>query len=185
MGQGENMNRSSALNDRILWYDGTTTVLAEDIEQYIKFADGGSIYVDKLTEDLDQYNRFAGGSKIQLREDDNPISPNWNLPDHVLDIDLEDLLNQRLSEEIISKQFTDQEMNDRVDRLEMEYSKFEEFKLTPVLRAIFYIINMFEENDIVWGVGRGSSVSSYILYLMKIHDVDSVKFDLDFSEFMR
>jgi DNA polymerase III alpha subunit len=41
------------------------------------------------------------------------------------------------------------------------------------------------ENDIVWGVGRGSSVASYILYLIGVHKVDSIQYGLDFNEFMR
>jgi len=37
----------------------------------------------------------------------------------------------------------------------------------------------------MWGVGRGSSVSSYILYLIGVHKIDSIKYDLDYKEFLR
>jgi len=46
-------------------------------------------------------------------------------------------------------------------------------------------VNIFEENKVVWGTGRGSSCASYILYLIGIHQVDSVKYDLDLGEFFR
>jgi DNA polymerase III alpha subunit len=41
------------------------------------------------------------------------------------------------------------------------------------------------EKDIVWGVGRGSSVASYVLYLIGVHKIDSLFFDLDIEDFLR
>ncbi|NDG32954.1 hypothetical protein EB118_23165, partial [bacterium] len=41
------------------------------------------------------------------------------------------------------------------------------------------------KNNIVWGVGRGSCVSSYILYLLNIHKIDSLKYNLDINEFFK
>jgi DNA polymerase III alpha subunit len=40
-------------------------------------------------------------------------------------------------------------------------------------------------NNIVWGVGRGSSVASYVLYLIGVHKIDSMYYDLDIEEFLR
>jgi DNA polymerase III alpha subunit len=42
-----------------------------------------------------------------------------------------------------------------------------------------------KENKIVWGVGRGSSVASYVLYLIGVHRIDSIKYDLDIREFLK
>ena len=39
------------------------------------------------------------------------------------------------------------------------------------------------EKNIIWGVGRGSSVSSYILYLIGVHRINSIKYELDYKEF--
>jgi DNA polymerase III alpha subunit len=36
----------------------------------------------------------------------------------------------------------------------------------------------------VWGIGRGSSVSSYVLYVLGVHDVDSYAYDLDIGDFL-
>jgi len=41
------------------------------------------------------------------------------------------------------------------------------------------------KNNLVWGVGRGSSVSSYLLYLIGVHKVDSYKYRLDIKEFLK
>ena len=48
-----------------------------------------------------------------------------------------------------------------------------------------YLIDTMRENSIVWGVGRGSSVASFVLYKIGVHRINSLYYDLDFNEFMR
>jgi DNA polymerase III alpha subunit len=48
-----------------------------------------------------------------------------------------------------------------------------------------YIVDTLRDNKIIWGVGRGSSVSSYVLYLLGVHRIDSLKYQLDYREFLR
>jgi DNA polymerase III alpha subunit len=50
---------------------------------------------------------------------------------------------------------------------------------------MIYLVAVMRENKIVWGVGRGSSVSSFLLYLAGLHSVNSVKYNLDIKEFIR
>jgi len=57
--------------------------------------------------------------------------------------------------------------------------------LFDLLRYLKYLVDTMEQNNIIWGVGRGSSVSSYILYLLKVHRVDSMYYDLNVEEFLR
>jgi DNA polymerase III alpha subunit len=47
------------------------------------------------------------------------------------------------------------------------------------------MVDTFREEKIVWGVGRGSSVASYVLYLLGVHKVDSLKYNLNVDEFLR
>ena len=47
------------------------------------------------------------------------------------------------------------------------------------------LVDVSKENNIVLGVGRGSSVASYILYLLGIHKVDSLAYNLDIKEFLK
>ena len=54
-----------------------------------------------------------------------------------------------------------------------------------LLRYMIYLVDFMRENGIVWGVGRGSSVASYVLYLIGVHKIDSIKFGLDWREFLR
>ena len=55
----------------------------------------------------------------------------------------------------------------------------------PILQLLVYIIDIMRKNNLVWGVGRGSSVASYVLYLLGVHKVDSYKYSLDIKEFLK
>jgi len=57
--------------------------------------------------------------------------------------------------------------------------------MLPMLQFLVYMVDQLKHNNILWGVGRGSSVSSYILYLIGVHKIDSVKYNLDYKEFLR
>jgi DNA polymerase III alpha subunit len=70
-------------------------------------------------------------------------------------------------------------------RVRDEYAEFESRGLAPLLKYMIYLVDFMRENKIVWGVGRGSSVASYVLYLIGVHKIDSIKYDLDFKEFLR
>ena len=57
--------------------------------------------------------------------------------------------------------------------------------MMDLLRFLKYMVDKFRENTILWGVGRGSSVASYCLYLLGVHKINSLKYDLDIKEFLR
>jgi len=62
---------------------------------------------------------------------------------------------------------------------------YQERNMLPLLNFLRYFIAIMREKDIVWGVGRGSSVASYVLYLIGVHKIDSLFFDLDIEDFLR
>ena len=66
-----------------------------------------------------------------------------------------------------------------------ELIMFQERDLFNLLKYMKYLVDVMEQNNIIWGVGRGSSVSSYVLFKMKVHKVDSMFYKLDVSEFLR
>jgi DNA polymerase III alpha subunit len=70
-------------------------------------------------------------------------------------------------------------------RMAEELAAYEERGMINLLRYMIYLVDFMRENGIVWGVGRGSSVSSYVLYLIGVHRIDSVKYNLDWREFLR
>lgn len=136
-----------------------------------------SVDVEKYNSNIEQ---VLEKSKIEVspvtidREDfHKDRSKQWNIPDEYLDFDIYDKLISKCSN------------NEQLERVELEYALFDERGLLPVLRLLFFLVDYFRVNKYVWGVGRGSSVSSYILYLIGIHKVDSIKYDLCITEFLK
>ncbi len=71
------------------------------------------------------------------------------------------------------------------DRLIKELELYQTHKMIPVLRMMKYIVDTLRKNNIVWGVGRGSSVASYVLFLLGVHKIDSVKYSIPIEEFFK
>ena len=74
---------------------------------------------------------------------------------------------------------------EQTDRVSEELEAFIEHNMLDLLFCLKYIVDTLRENNIVWGVGRGSSVASYVLYLLGVHKIDSIKYNLDWREFLR
>lgn len=71
------------------------------------------------------------------------------------------------------------------DRITAELELFAQHNMIYLLKYLKYLVDTMRKNNIVWGVGRGSSVASYCLYLIGVHKVDSLKYDLDIKEFLK
>jgi DNA polymerase III alpha subunit len=71
------------------------------------------------------------------------------------------------------------------ERVLEEYDEFKQRGMLDILKYMIYLVDFMRENNIVWGVGRGSSVASYVLYLIGVHRIDSIQYDLDWREFLR
>lgn len=75
--------------------------------------------------------------------------------------------------------------SEEAGRIEIEFREFEKRKMQKMLLMLNAMITQMRLNDIVWGVGRGSSVASYVLYLIGVHKIDSLKYNLDHREFFK
>jgi len=70
-------------------------------------------------------------------------------------------------------------------RVQMEYDLFEKKDFIRVLQFLIYFIDTLRKNNIVWGVGRGSSVASFCLFLIGVHKINPLLYNLDITEFLR
>jgi DNA polymerase III alpha subunit len=77
------------------------------------------------------------------------------------------------------------ETQEQKDRVELELELFIQHGMLDLLFYLKYLVDTMREHRIVWGVGRGSSVASYVLYLIGVHKVDSLKYKLDIHEFLK
>ena len=165
-----------------LWYDGTVECHAKNVEQFISRVPAGKLVVDQMTADIEQYNQLVSKKEaIKVKTECAPFNFDWNIPDEYLELDMK----AYLIEKIIDMDLDDEETAVRLSRTLSELKVYAKSGLVPMLRCLVYVIETFQKADVVWGVGRGSSVSSYILYLIGVHDIDCIKFDLPFSDFMK
>lgn len=72
-----------------------------------------------------------------------------------------------------------------LQRCGQELLLYQERNLFDLLRYLKYLVDVMSSNCIIWGVGRGSSVASYVLYKLGVHRVDSLYYNLDVAEFLR
>lgn len=98
---------------------------------------------------------------------------NWLMPEEYKQIDI--------AQHVIDCCKTDAE----IQRAGEELLMFQQRNLFNLLKYLRYLVDTMKSNDIIWGVGRGSSVASYVLYLLGVHRVDSMYYDLDPGEFLR
>ena len=70
-------------------------------------------------------------------------------------------------------------------RVQMEYDLFEKKNFVRVLQFLIYFVDTLRANNIVWGVGRGSSVASFCLFLIGVHKINPLLYNLDITEFLR
>jgi DNA polymerase III alpha subunit len=74
---------------------------------------------------------------------------------------------------------------EELQRCGQELLLYQERNLFDLLRYMVYMVDIMTEHKIIWGVGRGSSVASYVLYKLKVHRINSMYYKLDVEEFLR
>ena len=72
-----------------------------------------------------------------------------------------------------------------LQRVGEELILYQERDLFNLLRYLKYFVDTMRANSVVWGLGRGSSVASYVLYLLNVHRINSMYYDLDIAEFLK
>jgi len=128
-----------------------------------------------ILEDVPTFIRYNELSlqAMTVEDFDHRNQNNWLMPDeyknldiaeHVLGLCESETALQRVGEELLLYQARD---------------------LFNLLRYLKFLVDIMKQNNLIWGVGRGSSVASYVLYLLEIHRIDSLHYNLDIAEFLR
>jgi DNA polymerase III alpha subunit len=125
--------------------------------------DDASLYLERIETEFLDYPK----PKSKLNTD------NWFMPDSYKEMDIEKF--------VIMQCKTDE----YIKRANIELKEFEDRNLTMLLKQVKYIIDTLRKNDIVWGVGRGSSVSSLVLHILGVHKIDPIKYDIPLNEFFK
>jgi DNA polymerase III alpha subunit len=146
--------------------DPTRTIKNALVDAVIEF--DGFLSIEN-TPNLKQYQAIDKSLEDFDREKQNT----WYLPEEYATMD-------------IAKWVLDQcKSEPELQRAGQELLMFQERNMFMLLCYMKYLVDTMRKHNIVWGVGRGSSVSSYVLYLIGIHRINSLTYDLSIDEFLK
>jgi DNA polymerase III alpha subunit len=111
--------------------------------------------------------------KLTVAEFDKQQQSKWFMPEEYKQLDI--------AKWVLEQCKTDAELQ----RVGEELIKFQERDLFPLLQYTKYLVDTMRQHNVLWGVGRGSSVASYVLYLIGVHRINSLHFDLSIDEFLK
>jgi len=132
---------------------------------------------------IDEYNHQVP-TEDQLRPagDEVLINLDWSIPEPYYSLDLAVYLVEKFDERR-PRDYTPDEYRQALERVALELEQVEIFGMVEFMRTVIYVLDMLRAHDVVWGVGRGSSCASYLLFIIGLHAVDCVRFDVPYEEF--
>ena len=147
--------------------DPTRTIKQAYVEKTINFNDVllNLDNLPKLKEYID--------TELSIEDFDKVKQTTWLMPKEYYDLDI--------AKWVLDKCKTEEELQRAGEELIM----FQERNMFVLLQYLKYLVDTMRKHDIVWGVGRGSSVASYVLYLIGIHRINSLYYDLSIDEFLK
>lgn len=170
------------LGDRKILDDGTVVCSeAAAVEMLYRGIDLQNVMMEP-TDDAELFNQTnarldAGLPDLQIvnGEQYGPIDwySMWLTPEEFSEIDVREFCLSMCNDDT------------QRTRVNMEMDLYEERQMLPVLRHLIYMVGDLRQRGVMWGVGRGSSVSSYVLYLIGINRINPLKFDLNIREFLK
>jgi hypothetical protein len=137
-----------------------------------------TVDIEKATLLLDCVSGFVTydaliDNDLTVEEFDRNQQKTWHMPEEYQQLDI--------AQYILDQCKTDAELQ----RCGQELLMYQERDLFDLLRFLKYLVDTMTEHQVIWGVGRGSSVASYVLYKLGVHRIDSMFYDLDVGEFLR
>jgi len=112
-------------------------------------------------------------SNLSVSEFDKDLQSKWLMPDNYKTLDIAKYLLDLCSSDA------------ELQRVGQELMLFQERNMFNLLRYLKYLVDTMRTHNIVWGVGRGSSVSSFVLFLLGVHRINSLYYDLSIDEFLK
>lgn len=152
--------------------------LFDAIYQGYRFDNSLPMFVDK-TKDASELEKVIEFQFLPPVEEwiskadfDSALQADWFMPEEYKNMDIEGYLVH-----VCPKQ--------NYQRLIDELVEFRARNMLDLLRWLKYFVDVCQKENVVWGVGRGSSVASYVLFLLGVHSIDPIKYNLDWREFLR
>lgn len=126
------------------------------------------------SDDVSQYTKRISDEFLNYPVPKKTIDPNnWFIPQSYKQMDI--------SKYVLDRTKNEEERQRAIQELEL----FEKNNMINVLKTMVYIVDTLRANNIVWGVGRGSSVASFVLHIIGVHKVNSIKYNIPLNEFFK
>lgn len=169
----------SELLDRVLWFDGTSQVAPEQVADLILSGiDPGNLVVTHHSEDTTKFNQLATEQLLDYVDLENWVpDTSWKIPVQYGDMDIAAHLTTIL---LANPQF---QAAVYTKRLSLELDEIRKRGMGPLIQTLIFVIDTFRQKNVIWGVGRGSSCASLVLYLIGVHLVDPVFYGIPMEEF--
>jgi DNA polymerase III alpha subunit len=170
------------LKDRTIFDDGTVICKNAALMEMLYAGQDLNLAVAEPNSDIELYNHSnklldTNYGELQIATD--PLYENinwfeyWTTPDPYINMNIEEYVYDRCK------------TTEEVVRVQEELKLFEERNMFPVLRHLVFLTDTWREQKIFWGVGRGSSVGSFVLYLIGINRINPLDYDLGIEEFLK
>jgi len=117
--------------------------------------------------------KFPCNSETPVPEFHAQQQANWHMPQEYKTLDIAQHVLELCNNEA------------ELQRCGHELLLYQERDLFDLLKYLKYLVDTMKQNNVIWGVGRGSSVASYVLYKLGVHRIDSMFYDLQPEEFLR
>lgn len=175
------------LKNRKLWYDGQVEVPAALIPNLLLSGVALNQIIcseDSIWDDVKKFNAIEVDEIPNHKEDHPQFNFGWNIPSKYLNLDLETFIYEKFEKEFALQHKVLDRIEDYISRLNVELDFVN--KNTSVLllfKTIIFLIDEFKKNNVIWGVGRGSSCASLLLHVIGLHKVDPVKYGIPVEEF--
>ncbi len=133
-----------------------------------------SIDLETAAHILDHVPQFVKYDELAQQQSveqwDYRCQANWYMPEEYKQLD------------IAAYVLTLCESDAELQRCGQELMMFQERDLFNLLRYLKYLVDIMTQHRLIWGVGRGSSVASFVLYKLGVHRINSLHYELDPAE---
>lgn len=163
---GQQILNESDLCD-LFMQDPTRIINGAFVDRNINFDD--TIILEENIPKLVEYIE----SDLSVAKFDEMRQSTWYMPEEYRNFDI--------AKFVLDKCKTEEELQ----RAGQELLMFQEREMFPLLCYLKYLVDTMRDKKVLWGVGRGSSVASYVLFLIGIHRINSLYYGLSIDEFLK
>lgn len=175
----------SELPDRKLRFDGVSEIGPGQVARFLLLGVPPSkLRIDEVDASIAEFNTQVSEADQLLPVVTEPVNLNmaWQLPEEYQQLDLQEYMTGKFIAMLDGSQ-SPEYIDQAIDRVADELEQVQNRGMVEFMRTVIYIIDKLKATGTVWGVGRGSSCASYLLFLIGLHVVDCVKMDVSSEEF--